>query len=747
MATLVFGIVGGSLGGPLGALIGAQLGNRLDRRLLGIGKPPKPALDANRLVLDSAYGAPIPLVYGQARVAGHVVWATEIDERRHDRPRGGKGGGGGGGRNARFSYFISLAVAVSARPIQRIARIWADGKLLRDANGQPLVPFTMTVYPGSAEQPPDPTIQAQEGVADTPPMRGLAYVVIEDLPLSEFGNRIPNLSFEVVADETLDLATLLGDLAARAGVTATTSPALARPLAGLTIAAELPARQALEAVIETFDLLVREQPGGLHFLAPEDAVALAVDPGLFGAAAGAQHPAPVTRDRQDRARLPVGIDLAFLDPARDYQRAIERARRRQPVGRRIETVESPFVLDAATARAQAQRLLVARHRAAERIVASLPLADALAVEIGDRLPLPDGGEMLVMGLEARAGRLTLEGVPVSLPAAAVAPPPPSSPAFPPVLLPPPGPTRVHLLDFPGLLREEDEPLLPVAMAGSSAAWRNGSLLASRDGGESFAVVAETAAPAVIGDVEQPPGAGPTTFWDEANSLTVRLLRPEMSLESRSALSVLNGGNLAMVGAELIQFRDAVLQADGSYRLSGLLRGRQGTEHAVAGHTAGEPFVLIDGGGLADARIPLALAGRSVLVKPVSNVDDPDAIAADAMTVPLNALKPLSPAHLRAVRLASGDVRITWIRRTRRNGEWLDGADVPLGEECACYEVEICDAAGQAVRTLQTAQESAVYTAADQQADFGALPAVLTLRVYQLSAKVGRGRPAEATFAL
>ena len=745
MATLVFGILGGSLGGPLGALIGAQLGNRLDRRLFG-GKPARPALDANRLILDSEYGAPIPLVYGKARVAGHVIWATDIDERRHDRPRGGKGGGGGG-RNAKFSYFVSLAVAVSARPIQRIARIWADGKLLRDANGQSRVPFTMTVYPGSAEQAPDPTIQACEGVADTPPMRGLAYVVIEDLPLSEFGNRIPNLSFEVVADDSLDLAALLQDLAARAGVAATTSPALARPLAGLAVAAELPARRVLEAVIETFDLLVREQPDGLHVLAPEDATALTIAPTLFGAAtAGTERAAAVTRDRQDRARLPIGIDLAFLDPARDYQRAIERARRRQPIGQRIETVETPFVLDAADARAQAHRLLVARHRAAERIVTSLPLADALAVEIGDRLSLPDGGAMLVMGLEARADRLVVEGVPAILPAAAVAPAP-SSPAFPPVLLPPPGPTRVHLLDFPGLLREEDEPLLPVAMAGSSAGWLSGSLLASRDGGESFAVVTDTAAPAVIGDVEQPPAAGPTTFWDEANSLTVRLLRSDMTLESRSALSVLNGGNLAMVGAELIQFRDAVLQADGSYRLSGLLRGRQGSEHAVAGHTAGEPFVLIDGGGLADVRIPLAFAGQAIPIKPVSNVDDPDTVAAETMAVAFNALKPLSPAHLRAVRLASGDVRITWIRRTRRNGAWLDGADVPLGEECACYEVEVLDTGGAVLRSVTVTQESATYTAADQQADFGGLPTALSLRVYQLSAKVGRGWPAEATFTL
>ena len=746
MATLILGNIGGRIGGPLGALIAAQLGNRLDRRLLG-GRPRRQPLDDNRLFLDSSYGAPIPLVYGRARVAGHVVWASGIDERRRDRPRRGKGGGGGGGGNTKRSYFVSLAVAVSARPILRIERIWADGKLLVDADGGRLVPFEMTVHPGGEEALADPVIQGFEGAENTPPMRRLAHVVIEDLPLAEFGNRIPNLSFEVVADETLELGALLVDLAARAGVAATASPALARPVTGLAIVSDVPLRAALEAVIEAADVLVAERPGALAFLAPEDAEPVAPPAHAFGAGVeGGAAASAVSRMRRDGARLPVGIDLAFLDPARDYQRTVERARRRQAGARRVETLDTALVLEASRARAEAHRILAARVREAERVATVLPLADALAVEVGDRLALPDGGEMLVMGLEAEAGRMMLEGAPAVLPAAAAAPPP-GTPGFPPLLLPAPGPTRAHLLDFPGFVREEDEPVLPVALAGPSAGWRSGALFASSDGGESFAVVAETAAPAVIGDVEVPPGPGPTAFWDEANSLVVRLLRADMTLESRSALAVLNGANLAMAGGELLQFRNAVLQADGSYLLTGLLRGRQGSEHAVAGHVAGEPFVLVDGGGLADARIPLVLAGTKVLAKPVSDSDDPDAVAPVEIPVALNALKPLSPVHVKARRLAGGDVEIAWIRRTRRGGAWLDGTDVPLGEECACYEVEILDGAGAVRRVLSASGESVTYTAAAQQADFGALPASLAVRVYQLSTRIGRGWPAEAVLAL
>ena len=54
----------------------------------------------------------------------------------------------------------------------------------------------MRTYAGDETQTPDPLIVAKDG--DAPAYRGLAYVVFERLPLENFGNRIPQLSFEVV---------------------------------------------------------------------------------------------------------------------------------------------------------------------------------------------------------------------------------------------------------------------------------------------------------------------------------------------------------------------------------------------------------------------------------------------------------------------------------------------------------------------------------------------------------------------
>lgn len=52
-------------------------------------------------------------------------------------------------------------------------------------------------YPGGEAQAVDPFIAARMGAANTPAYRGTAYVVFEELPLSSYGNRLTQLSFEV----------------------------------------------------------------------------------------------------------------------------------------------------------------------------------------------------------------------------------------------------------------------------------------------------------------------------------------------------------------------------------------------------------------------------------------------------------------------------------------------------------------------------------------------------------------------
>jgi GTA TIM-barrel-like domain/Putative phage tail protein len=206
MAALVLSAAGAAAGtavfGPAGAiagrLIGALAGNAIDRALFSNRREISqegPRL-ADLEVMASTEGAPIPRVYGRARLPGQVIWATNLEEvvsTSSQTTGGGKGMGGGPAvatTTTTYSYFANLAVGLCEGPIGSVLRVWADGKPL-DLSG-----LTMRIYSGDETQTPDPLIVAKESGA--PAYRGLAYVVFERLPLANFGNRIPQMSFEVV---------------------------------------------------------------------------------------------------------------------------------------------------------------------------------------------------------------------------------------------------------------------------------------------------------------------------------------------------------------------------------------------------------------------------------------------------------------------------------------------------------------------------------------------------------------------
>ncbi len=217
MATLVLqaagSMIGGAIGGPFGAMAGRALGGiagaLVDSSLLGGAKGGVRQVEGPRIKemggLTSTEGDAIPRLFGRARLGGQLIWATRFEEEivtsveRAGR-RGGKGGlgglGGSGGAapqstvTVSYRYYANLAIAICEGTISFIRRVWADGREI-DLNT-----VTMRVHPGTESQAPDPLIVAKEG--DSPAYRGTAYVVFERLPLADFGNRIPQFSFEVV---------------------------------------------------------------------------------------------------------------------------------------------------------------------------------------------------------------------------------------------------------------------------------------------------------------------------------------------------------------------------------------------------------------------------------------------------------------------------------------------------------------------------------------------------------------------
>ncbi len=104
--------------------------------------------------------------------------------------------------------------------------------------------------------------------------------------------------------------------------------------------------------------------------------------------------------------------------------------------------------------------------------------------------------------------------------------------------------------------------------------------------------------------------------------------------------------------------------------------------------------------------------------------------ASYVTVPFTfqglGLRPLSQCTSRP---RSGDISISWIRRTRSGGDNWEAPDVPLGEESESYEVDILD--GPSVkRTIAVSAPLALYTSAEQVADFGSVQPAVSVKVYQ-----------------
>ena len=166
-----------------GAALGRAAGALIDARFA----PPAQGPRVEALpVMESREGVGIPSVYGRMRVAGQVIWASRFREHKTTQSAGSKGGP----RVTTYDYTVSLAVALGEGPVMAVQRAWANGEVFD------LSQVTYRFYPGDETQDADPLIEMIEGEA--PAYRGTAYLVFEDLPLDDFGNRIPQLSFEIV---------------------------------------------------------------------------------------------------------------------------------------------------------------------------------------------------------------------------------------------------------------------------------------------------------------------------------------------------------------------------------------------------------------------------------------------------------------------------------------------------------------------------------------------------------------------
>lgn len=671
MATLLFTALGTLIGGPVGGALGALAGRQVDNQLLSRGSAREGPRLTELSITTSSYGMPLARQFGKMRVAGQIIWSTDLVEHSERR-----GNGKGKPATTQYTYTASFAVALSSRSILNIGRVWADGKLLRGSAGDLKVGGLFRFQNGSGDQPVDPLLGTTEAPGRCPAYRGLAYAVFEDLQLGEFGNRIPALTFEVIADTAaLSMATVLDGVVADcdAAVSLTGIEGLSGdgPIIDLLAALDPLFPADCDACAEQLVLRPdRYQIGAVAL--PEAAISAQRED--FGGNAG------FSRQRAAGLEQPIAV-LRYYDIDRDYQPGAQRAPG-QPLPGQPRTIELPAAIGAAAARrliAQAARRdQWSRQTMSWRVTQLDP-----DVRPGTIVTVPGfAGNWRIRDWEWRS-----HGVDLSLVRAA---PQTNRPV---IADPGRGNNAADLtLAVTGLAACElpwdgnpasPVPLIVAAASSSSPGWSGASLFVDQGDGGLIPLGAAGRARAIIGMAQSALAAASPLLIDRRSSVTIQLLGEDMALQNATTRQLAMGANRALLGGELLQFAAADPLGAGLWRLSGLWRGRSGTEQATETHLAGEAFILLDGTGtILDANLVGAVP--KTLIAAIG--------LADAVPVTTGialqgiGTRPPAPVHGAAELDSAGNLAVRWVRRARGAWTWLDSVETALNEQAENYSV-------------------------------------------------------------
>jgi hypothetical protein len=299
----------------------------------------------------------------------------------------------------------------------------------------------------------------------------------------------------------------------------------------------------------------------------------------------------------------------------------------------------------------------------------------------------------------------------------------------------PGPTDFELLDIPNLRdRDYDSYGIYWAAAGYLSDWDGAAILKSPDNGDNFTLLETTDTACVFGQTTTALG----NFYggnivDELNVVRVSV---NGTLSSSTWDGILNGANAILLGDEIIQFRTATLVSAGIYDLTGLLRGRRGTEWAMSTHAVNERAVLLDESTLRFVALASTDFNVQRMFGAVTAGDTIEDVETQFLTYTGENLKPFNPVHLSASVAENGDISLSWDQRTRFKGLWVSGHAPVQDEATEEWEVVIYDDSNftTALRTTTDITSTPwTYTVAMQTADYGSPVKSIHYKVRQVGA--------------
>jgi Putative phage tail protein len=670
MATLVLTVVGSAVGGPIGGAIGAAVGQQIDNIIFAPKARQGPRLK-ELAVQTSSYGTQIPAVFGAMRVAGTVIWATDLVERRAK-----SGGGKGRPATINYSYSVSMAVALSSRPIQRIGRIWADGNLLRGSAEDLKVDTQLRLYTGHEDQPRDSLLASAEAAGQCPAHRGIAYAVFEDLQLADYGNRIPSLTFEIFErDDPVPVAAIF-DAATQGGV----SSACTQNLRGFAVSGEF-ATDALGALLGALPIELAANNDQLFVTdvtaAPSNAAPVVAvvreNREAFDAPQLALDPA---------SDFPHLMTLRYYDGERDFQASLQRSERGQ-FSRNAVQIELPAVLGAA----EAKQIIEHRHLHLQYNRSSWSGDVAIGAEplsAGDFFSDEKDQKWRIEQIEHRFGsaHILARAAMTYLPSHPSTVAPGRHLASPDLTI---GETRLGLMELPVFGTEDPSvPLVAAFAAGTGNGWRRAAL--SLVSGDSLIDIGTSAPSAIMGTLLDVVAPHNVYLIDENTRLRVQLLNGAMDIAEHNGSPLDSDAPYCWLNGEFIRFGICEALGSGVFRLSRLRRGCFQSESDVPLHPAGTRFILVESDTARLINERVFVPGEIAEVEALGLADLVPVSA--SITVQALSTKPLAPVHGRFATASDGSVTVSWIRRSRIDAGWRDGVDQALSEQQEQYLVSL-----------------------------------------------------------
>jgi len=692
--------------------------------------------------------------------------------------------GGGAVNNGTWMVVSTSQNKVRCRDMNIATYAFADAaagptvSLFQAAKQYSFYPLTdFTVYLGSADQQPDPTMEALEGSGNVPGYTGRFYIVYSRFGVDWWGYAVPRFEAIIRERDSADLAEVLKDLAVGHGIDQCeidTGDAVGlfrgyaargpKSLAGL-----------LSPILMAYNLVTQERDLKLRIFPRLAADVKTIDEVDLGAKEDQPFDATVSFlvDREDSKRLPAQVSLTFLNVDTSGENGSATHRRSGLPLENVIALSLPLVLDSEQAKKIAKRILWSEAVTSERHELPLPPSRLLTYE-SDVLQTTHKGRsratMVTRAVEGNNYVMEVFGQKHD-PYIYTNESGTAGEVFPPNLLPvEQGHPQMRLADI-GPLADDDALVTllyyGVVREGLQYTWNGVTVHESSNGGASYNELADVTGESQAGVTAAALGSGPVGWWDDANTLTVDFTGGQIPT-SLTDEELLNGvGNWYYVNGEIVGVRTWALVSAELNRWAGtrLLRGLMDTADRVAGHGAAETVARVRPVGALARRIYAeALIGQSRLYKAAPFLANPTDYPSSSATLHGNTKRPFSPSQATGTRHtpATNDWTVAFIPCTRLPLTAIFGPTVPsLAETTEAYEVEVYEATfttlkraitgtasanGSVVTTATPLLPSVKYDEQDQVADFGSAQATIYLRIRQVGSTGLKSKPYQVTIS-